>query len=424
MSKFKFLIHGRGPNGLQKCSEEYDFEIISNPWNDFGYQVRFCLYDNKHKLLGQMAVFCEYQQAGTINELCNFDSYYKIIEELPNSFASSIDVRIYYEICKYLPQGGDRKEFAKALRIMSCYDYTSIRTCRCYKDGGCRSPYTPIDINKRVPKDNLHERILDESRNYYDFAKNNMTVHFKNDESLKLQFGYHSRIIWLDDLFPKNSSKKLYDIAMSLYNHYYNKNEQFNWVEPLDAGYNKVIFVSHKSFLDNYCVPKQPKELNQEDTNLYCYVGIQSRFDLGQYDDTEDILTIDKIPLRNINTIGQDLSCSYIEEKISFWSELCYEYSDLFNDSGLCHMLSGLNTFRGSSIIVNSKSINQKDFEKIENKHKVFIHTMVMILKNIQPYSIVLLDKPSTFLDMKQLNFLLCKMSKICEQLSSVLIIS
>ena len=47
-----------------------------------------------------------------------------------------------------------------------------------------------------------------------------------------------------------------------------------------------------------------------------------------------------------------------------------------------------------------------------------------MILRNIQPYSIILLDRPDMFLESKQMCFLLNKLSVVCEKMESCVIVN
>lgn len=71
-----------------------------------------------------------------------------------------------------------------------------------------------------------------------------------------------------------------------------------------------------------------------------------------------------------------------------------------------------------------SSIITENFFEDMDTKHKIFIHTFGMILRNIQPYSIILLDTPDIFLEPRQTIFLINKLSEVCQKLSSVMIIN
>jgi len=228
----------------------------------------------------------------------------------------------------------------------------------------------------------------------------------------------------LKNYVKDESRKALYEIGLALYNHHQENNEM-RILEPTDVRFNKIIFVSHKSFLDNYYLPKQPKELNNEDTNLYCYAGFHVRFDLGEYDDNEkDTIKTDSIPLRNINQTAKDLSSSFISHKVDFWSCICREYGEMYNDKSLSEKLEKINAYRGTSMVYTSSIITESFFEGMDTNHKIFIHTFGMILRNIQPYSIILLDTPDIFLETRQITFLINKLSEVCQKLSSVMIIN
>ena len=105
----------------------------------------------------------------------------------------------------------------------------------------------------------------------------------------KLHFRCYSASDAVDlNVDEDNKTKAMYEIALALYNHISNSINDSSQINPIDLDINKIIFVSYKSNLDDYLVPKLPKELNDEVTNNYCYVGLQKRFDLGDYDDESE----------------------------------------------------------------------------------------------------------------------------------------
>lgn len=418
MRKFRFLVYG---NVAQRCTEEYDFHLsYNNSWNNYGYCTSFLLYDSKTNFIGHLNIVNQYQSENTINPLVDFDGSYIIYEELPQGFGAVLSLELCYNITQLVPKSDDRKEFFRAIHAMTHNSY--LRDYDCYKIGVCRNA-NMTNVHAKRPIDNLYNRIFLSDGNYYDFAEKDLVVHLDNEESIKLHFGWTS-MCWLNNYVKDESRKALYKIGLALYNHHQEKNEM-RTLEPTDAIFNKIIFVSHKSFLDNYCVPKQPKELNQEDTNLYCYVGLQTRFDLGEYDDNEnDTIKIDSIPLRSINKIGKDLTDSFISHKVDFWHYICKEYGEMYNDKSLSEKLEKINVYRGTSMTYTCSIITESFFEGMDTKHKIFIHTFGMILRNIQPYSIILLDTADIFLETRQITFMINKLSEVCQKLSSVMIIN
>ena len=422
MRKFKLLVYGLGVYEKKKCTEEYDFHLCYNEWDNFGYRTSFTLYDNKENYLGHINVFGRYQRPNTRNGLVDFEDAYRIMEELPQDYASIIHIDIYYKITQILPNYKDRKEFARALHIMSHWSYTDFIYYDSYQIGVKRIINGPKDLKDKKPIDNLYERIIRTNKKYRDFINHGISLKSKDDATQVISFEA-SRILFLDH--QKYTSKTMYDIAIALYNHYEdNTNESYS-IEPLDIAYNKIIFVSYKSFLDDSPIPKVPKELNQEDTNLYCYVGIQNRFDLGQYNcDSDGPLTTNVLPIRNVNSIAEDLKDSFIRDKIDYqWDEFCKEYGEMYQDESLTAKLEQISTYRGPSMIWSSKRFGSKDFEGLDYKHKIFVHMLGMILRNIQPYSIILIDRPDIFLESKQMYFLLNKLSVVCEKMKSCVII-
>ena len=422
MSKFKFLVYGLGVYGKNKCTEEYDFYLCYNDWNNYGYRTSFTLYDNKENFLGHVSVFGRYERPNTRNGLVDFEAAYKIIEELPQDYATIIHIDIYYKITQILPNFEDRKEFARALHVMSHWSYKDFRLYDSYQIGVKRMVNGQKDLMTKKPIDNLYERIFRTDKKYYDFTNHGITINIKVDNSQQVRFET-SRILWMNN--QNCSSKTMYDIAMALYCHYEDiPNESYS-IEPLDIAFNKVIFVSYMSFLEDNPIPKVSKELNMEETNLYCYAGIQDRFDLGQYDcDSDGPLTTNNLPIRTVNSIAKDLKDSFIREKIGYqWNNICEEYGDMFQDKSLTAKLKQISTYRGTSMTWSCKNFGANDFKGIDYKHKLFIHTLGMILRNIQPYSIILIDRPDMFLYSKQIYFLLNKLSILCKEMNSCVII-
>ena len=423
MGKFKFLVYGLGVHGKKKCTEKYDFYLSYNDWDNYGYRTSFILYDNKDNCLGHVSVFGRYELPNSRNGLVDFEAAYKILEELPQDYASIIHIDVYYKITQILPNFEDRREFARAMHIMSHWSYTEFRYYDSYQIGVKRMVNGQKDLVTKKHIDRLYERIFLADKNFKEFTNHGITINIKVDEFQKVCFET-SRILWLNN--QNYPSRFFYDIAMALYCHYEDiPNESYS-IEPLDIAFNKVIFVSHMSFLNDYPIPKVPKELNQEETNLYCYVGIQNRFDLGWYDyDSDGPLTTNVLPIRTVNSIAEDLRDSFIREKIGYqWKDICEEYGEMFNDASLTAKMEQINTYRGTSMIWSDKNFGANDFNKIDYKHKIFIHTLGMILRNIQPYSIILIDRPDIFLDSKQLCFLLNKLSIVCEEMDSCVIIN
>ena len=426
MRKFKFLIRKGGSFYTDDVNEEFDFMLVHYPyWNDNGYYTRFHLFDNKgSRIACHLGIICSYQGIGEVNRLLDFESPYKIIEELPSSFATEMNVYQYYKLCYYLPKGEDRKDFADSLRIMHFGEYWNIWNSNCFQRGWLRNrpgettPYilSSIDI--------LFQKLFMNIRSFYDFKYYPLCVKLSDGANLKFTFG-PKRIVWVNDFVKEDATKTMYDIAMSLYLHASNKDLEKALVEPIDAEINKVIFVSHKSFLDDCTIPMISKKLNEEVSNTYCYVGIQSRFDLGLYEDGEvEELSMDKIPIRGINTIASDLQNSMISDKISNWDDISKEYARLYNNESLEILLKQINVHMGDSTMYTQKTFNENNFKGLEYKHKLFIHCLGMIGRNIQPYSVILLDRPDMFFDTKQMSFLLSTLYDMCEKMDSCVIIN
>ena len=424
MRKFRFLVYGLGVYEKKKCTEEYDFYLCYNDsWNNYSYRTSFILYDNKDNFLGHVSVCGRYERPNTRNGLVDFEAAYKILVELPQDYATVIHIDIYYKITQRLPNFEDRKEFARALHVMSCVSFTDFRLYDSYRIGVYRDLNNRMNLKSKMPIDCLYDRIFRIEKKYQRFTNHGINIVINGDESQKICFG-NSRILWLDN--QRFQSRTMYDIALALYNHYERISNELYRVEPLDIAFNKIIFVSHSSFLDDSPIPKVHKELNQEETNLYCYAGLQARFDLGQYDSNNDKpLKTGEIPIRSINIIAEDLQDSFIREKIGYqWNELCKEYGEMYQDESLTAKLEQISTYRGSSMTSSCKRFGPHDFEGLDYKHKIFIHMFGMILRNIQPYSIILLDRPDMFLESKQMCFLLNKLSVVCEKMESCVIVN
>ena len=424
MGKFKFLV--KGGNNLNDVTEDFEFWLRpKSDWDDFGFRTRFYLHDKDGSRIGNIFIVCSYQRPSTENELVNFEAPYRVIKELPPSFATIMDENLYYRMCDILPNGEDRKEFAKSLRIMN-YDNNSweVRESDCYQKGCLRNYSRKIIPNQKRPKDLLFNKLFVNTKNFYDFIHTNVKITLDNNRTVKFVGGYH-RIFWINDFVKGNKTKAMYEIAMMLYNHVSNTANDKSQITPTDLDINKIIFVSYKSHFDDHLVPKLPKELNDEITNTYCYVGLQKRFDLGDYyDDSEDnCFSINKIDVRRIDEIANDIRNSFISDKLD-WYMIGLMYSEIYNDKSLGMKLEQINVHKGDSACWYGKNFGEKDFQGLENKHKLFIHMLGMIGRNIQPYSVILIDRPDLFFEPKQIHFLLNTLDDICDKMKSVVIVN
>ena len=425
MGKFRFLIRA-GSYYTGDVNEKFDFMLVHYPyWNDNGYYIRFHLFDKYGSPIAyHMGIICSYQSLGEKNKLIDFETPYRIIDGLPSSFATAMNANQYYNLCHYLPKGEDRKEFADSLRIMHFGEYRNVWESDCWQKGWLRNRAGEKTLCRPTSIDALFNKLFKNTRNYYDFKYHPLCVKLSDGNNLKLSFGSR-RIVWINDIVKSDITKAMYDIAMSLYLHAYNKNTAESLVEPVDADINKVIFVSHKSFLDDCLVPLTSKNLNDETTNSYCYVGLQARFDLGEHEDVdEEQLNIDKIPMRRIDSVTSDLRNSMISDKINNWDQICAEYASLYGNESLEKILKQIDVHVGDSTMYTLKNFGESDFKGLDYKHKLFIHCLGMIGRNIQPYSVILLDRPDMFFDTKQMSFLLSTLYDMCEKMDSCVIIN
>ncbi len=424
MGKFKFLV--KGGNSLNDVSEDFDFWLRpKSDWDDFGYRTRFYLHDKEGTRIGNIFIVCSYQRPGTENELVSFEAPYKVIEELPPSFATIMDENLSYKMCDILPDGEDRKEFAKSLRIMNYYNNSwEVRESDCYQKGCLRNYSGKIIPNQKRPKDLLFNKLFVNTKNFYDFTHTNVKLSLDADKTIEFVGGYN-RIFWINDYIIGNKTKAMYEIAMALYNHVSGTTNANSQITPVDLDINKIIFVSYKSYLDDCLVPKLPKELNDEITNNYCYVGLQKRFDLGDFDDEseEGGLSIGKIDVRRMDSLANDIRNSFISDKID-WYMIGLGYSEIYSDKSLGKILEQINVHKGDSACYYLKNFGEKDFQGLDNKHKLFIHMLGMIGRNIQPYSVILIDRPDFFFESKQVHFLLNTLGEICEKMKSVVIVN
>lgn len=425
MGKFKFLIR-KGGYCTNDVNEKFDFMLVHYPyWNDNGYYIRFHLFDKYGSPIAyHMGIICSYQGPGEVNKLIDFDVPYKIIDGLSSTFVAAMNVYQYYNLCHYLPKGEDRKEFADSLRIMHYGDYWNVWDSDCFQKGWLRNRPSEKAPWRQTSIDVLFNKLFKNTRNFYDFKYHPFSVKLSDGNNLKLVFGPR-RIAWINDVVKENATKTMYDVAMSLYLHATNKNTENPLIEPTDAEINKVIFVSYKSFLDDCQIPQISKKLNIETTNTYCYIGLQSRFDLGEYEDVdEEQLNIDKIPMRRIDSVTSDLRNSMISDKIKNWDNICAEYASLFSNESLEKILKQINVHMGDSTMYTLKNFGESNFKGLDYKHKLFIHCLGMIGRNIQPYSVILLDRPDMFFDTKQMSFLLSTLYDMCEKMDSCVIIN
>lgn len=418
MSRFRFLVYGNALYGSKECTEDYDFMLsYDGSWNNYGYYTSFKLYDNKGALIGPISILDKYQKPGQKNPLVDFERSYRIINELPQDYAAiTISCDLYYNITKILPSPDDRREFARAIHLITydnIYDHY-FNDKDCYIVGFFRDYYKSGVNFENDPTNSLYNRIFSEGKRYYDFKENYLTFQH-NDEQCRQYYIDSSRTIRLSSL---QSSNDLYLFAYSIYQNCCNVDWKFDSFKPKDSTFNKILFVSYKSFLDNNRIPKVNKGLNREDTNLYCYIGFQERFDLGKYKSEDHMfLTIDKIPLRAINIIVDDLcDDGRLYKKIGYdaWVKICNDYGKLF----------GIDNFSDGLIVNNGqKIVDVKSFMNLPTSQKIFIHAMAMILRNIEPYSILFIDRLDLFLCKQEIDYMNRIISNYLEKYTSIAII-
>ena len=418
MSKFRFLVYGNALYGSKECTEDYDFMLsYDGSWNNYGYYTSFKLYDNKGALIGPVNILDICQKPGKINPLVDFERSYRIINELPQDCAAITNCcDLYYNITKILPSPDDRIEFAKAIHLIiynNRYDHY-FKDKDCYILGFFRDYYRSGINLENDPINSLYNRIFCSGKHYYDFKENYLTFQH-NDEQCRQYYIDSSRMHYLSSL---HSSKDLFLFAYSIYQNCCNIDWKFDSFRPKDSTFNKIIFVTYNSFLNNDWIPKVNKELNREDTNLYCYIGFQERYDLGKYKSEDHMfLTIDKVPIRTINSIVDDLNDDgRLYKKIGFdaWVKICNDYGKLFGNDNF-----------SDGLVVNNgqKIVNVKSFLNLPISHKIFIHAMSMILRNIEAYSILLIDRLDIFLCKQEINYMNRIISNYLEKYNSIAIL-
>ena len=99
-------------------------------------------------------------------------------------------------------------------------------------------------------------------------------------------------------------------------------------------------------------------------------------------------------------------------------------YSEIYNDKSLGEKLEQINVHVGDSACQYLKNFGEKDFLGLDTKHKLFIHMLGMIGRNIQPYSVILIDRPDMFFEPKQIHFLLNTLEEMCEKMKSIVIVN
>lgn len=269
MLKFK-LIDKCWQEATGVSSDDADFFLEKNEWDDYGYHTMYHLHaTNKltsegNVYLGYIRIMKHGQEEKEIYLLNKKQGKQIVFSELPEDFVSlTTSIDVFKGLNKYLSQA-ERLQFIKQMHLIlneeSKY-YKLVHEDDCFTVSMLRD--TTMD-NYSLKKG---ASLLMDKATYYNLQQQSIKIKFANvDEFTLLNFSclpnFQSKNIpnGVITFIGKNGSGKstsLYNLAKLMYaypDQRFRLKEKIGKVEPNDIGINKLFLLSYSPF-DNFVLP-------------------------------------------------------------------------------------------------------------------------------------------------------------------------
>lgn len=455
-------------NAENHDSDEVEFLLEYDNWNDYGYHTTYHLHASR-RLSGGKAVYLgsihimHYGQTETEGSLGIFGfKVGTVFEQLPEEVVSiSFSQDLYRGVKKYLPTQEQRISFVKALRLL--FDtkdsrYERLKKDKCFEKSVLRNATMDSFALRKGRQYMLDEAV------FYDLEKKTLSVKFtRADDSIPLNFdtpvvgnGDEGLPYGMIAFIGQNGSGKstlLYQLARCLYA---SPNNRFLLkdisVSPSDVGASKLLMFSYSAF-DNFLFPgitlsdyrlMAEGVANRQGRFIYC--GVRDvKQEMEKYinnivkkkeqkeasenikEENDDLIIvqeerINEIVLKPVSTLAEELLSALqvinsVEDTRAQWMTMGERCREL-----LPTLYEDISKFVTHHFLWYDLSVD--DYMNLSTGVKFFLHIMSQIYAYVEDNSILLFDEPENHLHPPMLSFMMNEIRKAIRQSHSVMLVA
>ena len=444
---------------IEKCyqnaryveSDNADFLIEEDGWNDYSYYVMYHLHatdkltSNGNEYLGYIKIMKVGQEKYESNLLRHELGRKVTFSALPDGFVSlTTSVDVYQSLFRLL-DAEKRRKFVECMRMIlspnSPY-YNDVRDSECFAAAMLRD--TSMD-NYGLKKG--LELMLNQA-NYYNLQEQCLTVHYNDtEEAVELRFSCLNDIEsehipnGMLAFIGKNGSGKstaIYKLAKLLYaspDKRFRLKDAAGEIKPNDIGVGKLFVISYSPF-DNFVLPGIGGEdyrlmLEGMKGNLgrFVFCGIRDvkkEFekllespDEKTYETLFERERMDETSLKSIDQLAKEFEKAMNElerndEKMLLWKEIKEQAHDLFPEI--------------ERIMKEVKVVLPLDaaqvFMSLSTGCKFFLHSLAHVLAYIEMDSLILFDEPENHIHPPMLSFMMAAMRRVLNRYHSVMLVA
>lgn len=450
MLKFK-LIDKCWQKATGLSSDDADFFLEKNEWDDYGYHTMYHLHatnkltSNGHVYLGYIRIMKHGQEEKEIYLLNKMQGKQIVFSELPKDFVSlTTSIDVFKGLNKFLSQT-ERLQFIKQMHLIlneeSIY-YKLVHEDECFTTSLLRD--TTMD-NYSLKKG---ASLLMDKATYYNLQQQSIKIKFANvDESTPLKFSclpnFQSKNIpnGVITFIGKNGSGKstsIYNLAKLMYaypDQRFRLKEKIGKVEPNDIGINKLFLLSYSPF-DNFVLPGIGGEdyrvileglKNNDGRFVFCGIrDVKKEFEAilenpqkETYENLFEDTRLDATSLKPINVLADefvqamsDLEYDVVRNKI--WDKI--ERKSRRNFPEIQELMDEL--------FILDVDERKERFLHLSTGYKYFFHSLAHIIAYIEEDSLVLFDEPENHIHPPMLSFMISSLRKILSEYQSVMLIA
>lgn len=450
MLKFK-LIDKCWQKATGVPSDDADFFLEKNEWDDYGYHTMYHLHAT-NKLTSEGTVYLGYirimkhgQEEKEIYLLNKKQGKQIVFSELPEDFVSlTTSIDVFKGLNKYLTQA-ERLQFIKQMHLILNEDskyYKLVHEDECFTTSLLRD--TTID-NYSLKKG---ASLLMDKATYYNLQQQSIKIKFANvDETTPLNFSclpnFQSKNIpnGVITFIGKNGSGKstsIYSLAKLMYaypDQRFRLKEKIGKVEPNDIGINKLFLLSYSPF-DNFVLPGIGGEdyrvileglKNNDGRFVFCGIrDVKKEFETilenpqkETYEKLFEDTRLDATSLKPINVLADEFvkAMSTLESNV--------ERSNIWDKIKKKSRRNFLEIEEFMNAFYNMDDENRKEtFLLLSTGYKYFFHSLAHIIAYIEEDSLILFDEPENHIHPPMLSFMINSLRSILSEYQSVMLVA
>lgn len=450
MLKFK-LIDKCWQKATEVSSDDVDFFLEKNEWDDYGYHTMYHLHaTNKltsegNVYLGYIRIMKHGQEEKEIYLLNKKQGKQIVFSELPEDFVSlTTSIDVFKGLNKYLSQA-ERLQFIKQMHLIlneeSKY-YKLVHEDECFTVSMLRD--TTMD-NYSLKKG---ASLLMDKATYYNLQQQSIKIKFANvDEFTLLNFSclpnFQSKNIpnGVITFIGKNGSGKstsLYNLAKLMYaypDQRFRLKEKVGKVEPNDIGINKLFLLSYSPF-DNFVLPGIGGEdyrvileglKNNDGRFVFCGIrDVKKEFEAilenpqkETYEKLFEDTRLDATSLKPINILADEFvhAMNALEHDVNrnkIWDNIGRKSRRNFPE---------IEELMDAFFILGDED-RKDNFLHLSTGYKYFFHSLAHIIAYIEEDSLILFDEPENHIHPPMLSFMISSLRKFLSEYQSVMLIA